>query len=603
MSNTDLKLNTVEWNQIDWRKVEKSVFKLQKKIYQASISGNVRKLRRLQKTLINSYYAKLMAVRKVSQDNGGKCTAGVDGVKSLTPKQRITLARNLKPSDKSRPIRRVWIPKSNGKERPLGIPVMEDRAKQALIKSVLEPEWEAKFEPNSYGFRPGRSCHDAIESIFNQIRFTPKYVLDADIKGCFDNINHQKLLAKINCFPKCKRQIKAWLKAGIIDKGTLFSPKSGTPQGGVLSPLLANIALHGLEESIKKYAASWKGHREKNCKSISLVRYADDFVLIHKNLSVVQEGRRIIINFLSQFGLELSEEKTKIVHTLNEYEGNKPGFDFLGFNIRQYKVGKYQSGKNTRGKILGFKTLIKPSKKSILEHYRKLAEIIDKHKAVSQHILMSKLAPVIRGWCNYYRCVCSKQSFAKLDFLVFRKLWRWSTRRHPNKGKKWVKEKYWFSSGNKNWNFGYKKEDISYALITHPEIEIVRHPKIKGNYSPYNGDTKYWASRMGKHPEMKASLARHLKIQKGKCNYCKLIFKPDDLLELDHKIPLKAGGHKYKNNLQVLHKHCHDKKTKTDLKTIKRYKIRQEWCKVSKKIQKQFEESKWIWIEDLPTLV
>ena len=604
MSNTDLtQLNTVEWNEIDWRKVEKSVFKLQKRIYQASRTDNVRKLRRLQKTLLNSYYAKLIAVRRVSQDNTGKKTAGVDGVKSFTPKQRLEFVDKLKLSDKSKPVRRVWIPKSNGKERPLGIPVIHDRAKQALVKAALEPEWEAKFEPNSYGFRPGRSCHDAIQAIYTAIRLKAKYVLDADISKCFDRINHDKLLRKVNTFPKIRRQIKAWLKTGIFDQGKTIFPTEGTPQGGICSPLLANIALHGMEMEIRDYAASLKGTKKVNITAFTLIRYADDFVIFHENLHEIKTCQRIISDWLSLIGLELNQDKTKIVHTLKEHEGLQPGFNFLGFNVRQYPVGKYKSGKNNRGEKLGYKTLIKPSKEKAKEHYHELADIVDRHKAAKQHILIAKLAPVIRGWSNYYKPACSKKTYSKLEHLLVHKLLRWGYKRHPNKSKTWCNNKYWRTINMNNWRFSSGIGEEHSTLPLHSETKIVRHIKVKGEASPYDGNTNYWASRMGKHPEVKSSVARLLKKQKGKCNHCRLTFKPEDKIETDHIVPRQAGGYKHKENLQLLHKHCHDVKTKADLETIRRYKFRKGWEKVYKRFQGQFEKSNWIWDNDIPTLV
>lgn len=603
MANTDSKLNTVAWNEINWRKVELSVFKLQKRIYQASKTDNVRKLRRLQKTLLNSYNAKLLAVRKVSQDNKGRKTAGVDGIKSLTPYQRFLLVKNLKLGGKSKPVRRVWIPKTNGKKCPLGIPIIRDRAIQALVKLALEPEWEARFEYNSFGFRPGRGCHDAIESIFNQIRLQSKFALDADISKCFDRINHTKLLEKINTFPKARKQIRAWLKAGILDEGKTIFPTEGSPQGGVISPLLANIALHGMELRIKEYAATLKGTKKENKRSLSLIRYADDFVILHKDLNVISTCKGIIEDWLRNIGLELNQEKTKTTHTLYEHEGNKPGFNFLGFNIRQYPVGKYQSGKNTNGAILGFKTIIKPSQEKVNEHYRKLAEIVDKHKASQQHVLISKLAPIITGWCNYYRTVCSNDTFSKVYSLLFNKLLRWGFRRHSNKSKKWAINKYWLSVGTDNWIFGCEKEGIKFSLPKHTETKIVRHTKVKGESNPYDGNSTYWGTRMGKHPELKPSIARLLKKQKGICNHCGLTFKPEDTIEIDHIVPLQAGGNKIHDNLQALHNHCHDVKTKSDLNAIKRYKIRKEWEKFSKTFQILFDKSDWVWREDVPTLV
>ncbi|MGB7444581.1 MAG: group II intron reverse transcriptase/maturase [Coleofasciculaceae cyanobacterium] len=569
MSKTSLK-TTVEWRSINWRKLERRVYKLQKRIYQASIRGDVKALRRLQKTLMNSWSARALSVRRVTQDNTGKQTAGVDGIKSLSPAARLKLVNNLKLGSKVSPTRRVWIPKPGTEEkRPLGIPTMKDRALQALVKMALEPEWEARFEPNSYGFRAGRSCHDAIEAIFNEIRYKAKYVLDADISKCFDRINHVALLNKLNTFPTIRRQIRAWLKAGVMDNMQHYETSEGTPQGGVISPLLANIALHGMEHRIKqafpRRTIVKKGKNAGYQPGATLIRYADDFVILHEDITVVQRCREIISEWLEDIGLELKPSKTRLTHTLSEMEGEKPGFDFLGFNIRQFPKGKHQSGKNTQGEKLGFKTIITPSKQKQKVHYDRIASIIEAHKAAPQAALISRLNPIIRGWANYYATVVSKVAYSDIDDLMYQKLRAWAKRRHPNKNGEWVSKRYWHSMGGDNWVFATKEErNNPLRLLNHADTQIKRHVKVKGESSPYDANLVYWSTRMGNNPEMPIRISKLLKKQKGKCAHCGLYFREIDVLEVDHRIPKSLGGKDSYDNWQLLDRHCHDTKTALD---------------------------------------
>jgi RNA-directed DNA polymerase len=442
-NKTSPKLNKQQlgeaWQSIDWKKCQRHVDRLQKSIASAMERGKKKMVRQLQRILYKSEAYNLICTRKVTQDNQGKKTAGVDGVKELNPAQRMELALGMNDGilRKWNPVRQKEIPKKNGKVRTLGIPTLKDRVYQAKLKGIIEPCYEVIAEPNSYGFRPMRSTKDAIEQIFLNIRFKKEaWVLEGDLKGFFDNIKTDAITDSqvIKGDAKITATIKRLVKSGAITVNQEYiETDMGTPQGGVISPLLANIAFNGLETMIDEWA--WEnrkrtGQRRKNNKVIHTVVYADDFVVIAKERWIIEELKEVISKWcMDKMGVELSREKTRITNV-------KDGFDFLGCNIRQYEINSTKS-----------KTLIKPSKDSIKSVKAKIHQICQKCTGKSQDVLIGRLNQVLTGWGNYHKGNVAKEIFAAIDHYVFERMWKWAEKRHSNKGKKWIKGKYWHSQG------------------------------------------------------------------------------------------------------------------------------------------------------------
>ncbi|HJH28733.1 MAG TPA: group II intron reverse transcriptase/maturase [Methanosarcinaceae archaeon] len=447
-----------QWKNIDWKKVIQNINRLQTRITKAVLERKWQLVKRLQYLLTNSFYAKSLAVRTICQ-NKGKRTAGIDGEKWLTPKAKMNAALNLSnESYKAKPLKRVFIDKpGKKKKRPLGIPTMYDRAMQALYALALDPVAEATADIASFGFRKFRSAQDACAQAFTCLsrRNSAQWILEGDIKGCFDNINHDWLQDNI---PMDKSILNQFLKAGFVYKHHLNPTKAGTPQGGIISPILANMTLDGIERTIANKYYSGKRWKSRNPKKVNFLRYADDFIVTAGSEETAKEIKELIEVFLMERGLELSMEKTLITHI-------DKGFDFLGWNFRKYK-----------GKLL-----IKPSKKSIGNVTQKISDIVKKGKAWKQENLIDALNPVITGWTNYHQSVVSKETFNKLDHIVWNMLWRWAKRRHPRKSRSWVVRKYWHHEGTRNWVFSTKKNKLKLLSDT----KIVRHRCLKLDRNPY----------------------------------------------------------------------------------------------------------------------
>lgn len=526
----------IEWQAIEWPKAYRNVRRLQARIVKAKQEGRWGKVKALQRLLTHSFSAKALAVKRVTE-NKGKRTPGVDGEIWNTPgKKAAAIGRLRRRGYHPQPLRRVYIPKSDGiRQRPLSIPVMKDRAMQALYWQALDPIAESGADPNSYAFRKERCQADAIAQcqIILSRKDRAEWIYEGDIKACFDRISHEWLLGNI---PMDKTILAKWLKTGFIDKNVFHQTEKGVPQGGIISPVIANMALDGLERTVRKRFPRAK---------VNVVRFADDFVVTGKTKELLEnEVAPLVGKFLAERGLELSPEKTRITHI-------EDGFDFLGQNIRKYK-----------GKLL-----IKPSRKNVKAFLNKIRQIIKTSRALNAGRLIARLNPILRGWANYHCHVVSKKTYSKVNQAIFQAIWQWAKRRHPNKRSRWVKRKYFKSKGKRNWVFsgeveGQGGKTRTIELFNIPGVPIKRYIKIKGVANPYDPEWEtYFERRLDQ--KMAEDLKGRRKLlylwheQEGICPVCKQKITKQTGWHNHHIIKRVEGGSDKAKNRVLLHPYCH----------------------------------------------